>query len=192
MGTSSTGPSAPVQQRSTAVRHPSRLSPSRFTRSDGPALSGRWPSCSALAAALCFGIADFIGGLSGRANSVSCSDRSGRWSCACGILAPFVPASDITVSSLMWGAVSGAGTGLAVAVSGDRASVLAWGGITVALPCEWPCPANGDDTLVRGLMISPKYSSEVPQPNPTKRSQEDPTAPLRRKPHEAALPEVHI
>jgi len=68
----------------------------------------------ALASALCYGVADFAGGLlSRRANGVAVA-LAGQ---AIGfvltlVVAPLVPAADLGAADLLWGALSGVGTGV--------------------------------------------------------------------------------
>jgi drug/metabolite transporter (DMT)-like permease len=68
----------------------------------------------ALASALCYGVADFTGGLlSRRANGVAVA-LAGQ---AIGfvltlVVAPLVPAAGLGVADLLWGALSGVGTGI--------------------------------------------------------------------------------
>lgn len=125
----------------------------------------------ALASAVCYGIADFTGGLLSRRAGFAAIALTGQ---ASGFLlmlliAPVVPATDLTTVDIGWGALSGVGTGIGmtflyrglsrgamsvvvpvsavggvaipvlvgVALLGDRPSVLAWIGISVAVPALW-------------------------------------------------------
>lgn len=70
-----------------------------------------------LLSALCFGLADFFGGLlSRRSHSVTVSLIAHLTGIALlAMVAPFVPATGVTTAAWLWGAISGIGTGLGAA-----------------------------------------------------------------------------
>jgi drug/metabolite transporter (DMT)-like permease len=121
----------------------------------------------ALTSAICYGIVDFAGGiLSRRAPfaAVTLLGQFGGLALAC-VAALLVPADSVRLSDLLWGALSGLGSGTAmrylnrgamsvvvplsavtgVALSvlcgvlalGDRPGPLAWTGIAVTVPALW-------------------------------------------------------
>ena len=152
----------------------------------------------ALASALAYGIADYVGGLLSRRahfGTVAFLGQVGGLLFALAV-APFVPAH-AGWEGLAWGALSGVGTGVGmlflyrgisrgamsvvvpvsavggvalpvlvgVALLGDRPSVLAWGGIVVAVPALWlvartrgPAkPAGVTDALLASVGIAVQY-----------------------------------
>lgn len=71
----------------------------------------------ALASALCYGVADYAGGLlSRRANpaAIALTGQASGFALAM-LVAPFVPSPGVTFADLGWGALSGVGTGLGMA-----------------------------------------------------------------------------